>query len=75
MLLELGDLAILTFLMMNPLSKNSILKQYGLPLGTTTGAKSGRGKKNNCILHTLMHTIALSDLPPLVVVSFLELKL
>lgn len=45
MLLELGDLAILTFLMMNPLSKNFILKQYGLPLGTTTGAMSGRRKR------------------------------
>ena len=45
MLLELGDLAILTFLMMNPLSKNFILKKYGLPLGTTTGAMSGRRKR------------------------------
>ena len=50
MLLELGDLAILTFLMMNPLSKISILKQYGLPLGTTTGAMSGRRKKNSGIV-------------------------
>ena len=50
MLLELGDLAILTFLMMNPLSNNSILKQYGLPLGTTTGAMSGRRKKNSGIV-------------------------
>lgn len=48
---ELGDLAILTFLMMNPLSQGSILKQYGLPLGTTTVAVSGRRKKNSEILH------------------------
>jgi hypothetical protein len=50
MLLELGDLDILTFLMTNPLSINSILKQYGLPPGTTTGAMSGRRKKNSGIV-------------------------
>lgn len=50
MLLELGDLAILTFLMMNPLSKNSILKQHGLPPGTMTAAMSGRRKKNSGIV-------------------------
>jgi hypothetical protein len=50
MLLELGDLAILTFLMMKPLSKISILKQYGLRLGTMTGAMSGRRKKNSRIV-------------------------
>jgi hypothetical protein len=50
MLRELGDLAILTFLMMYPLSKNSILKQYGPPRGTTTPAMSGRRKKNSGIV-------------------------
>jgi hypothetical protein len=68
MLLELGDLAILIFLMMTPLSKNFILKQYGPPPGTTTGAMSGRGKKNNSILHTLIFTIALSNPLPHVIV-------
>ena len=48
--LELGDLAILTFLMLNPLRKGSILKQHGLPPGTMTVALSGRKKKNSEIV-------------------------
>jgi hypothetical protein len=50
MLLELGDLVILTFLIMNLVSRASILKQPGLPLGTTTVAGSGRKKKNEEVL-------------------------
>jgi predicted permease len=74
MLLVLGDLAILTFLMASPLSKNSILKQHGLPLGIMTFAISGRRKKNSeivhseiifssLVLHTLIHTLSLGIQP------------